>query len=155
MKIRNFLHILAVSLALAAYAAWASSARDKETSVSASEDILPGTDIPLLNLAEVEPLWRKHSTLFVDVRSLPDYEFGHIQGAINLPLEEFDERYPALKPQLERAEALVIYCKNSDCGKSYWSALRLRKKGLTQTKIYPNGWYEWREYKLPITGQGS
>ena len=155
MRIRNFLNILTVSLALAAYSAWVSSARDKEVPVSAPAETLPGTDIPLLNVAEVEALWRKHSTVFVDVRSFPDYEFGHIQGAINLPLEEFDERYPALKPQLERAEALVIYCKNSDCGKSYWSALRLRKKGLTQTKIYPNGWYEWCQYKLPAAGQGS
>jgi rhodanese-related sulfurtransferase len=155
MKVRNFLHILAVSAALAGYSAWVSSRGEKESLVSAQADNFPGTDIPLLNVAEAEVLWRKSSTLFVDVRSYPDYEFGHIQGAINLPEEEFDTRFEALKPQLEQAEAIVVYCKNADCGKSYWSALDLRKRGFKQVRIYPHGWYEWCEYKLPITGQGS
>jgi rhodanese-related sulfurtransferase len=155
MKVRNFLHILAVSAALAGYSAWVSSRGEKESLVSAQADNFPGTDIPLLNVAEAEALWRKSSTLFVDVRSYPDYEFGHIQGAINLPEEEFDTRFTALKPQLEQAKAIVVYCKNVDCGKSYWSALRLRERGFKQVRIYPHGWYEWCEYKLPITGQGS
>ena len=155
MRVRNFLHILAVSAALAGYSAWVSSRGEKESLVSAQADNFPGTDIPLLNVAEAEALWRKSSTLFVDVRPHPDYEFGHIQGAINLPEEEFDTRFAALKPQLEQAEAIVIYCKNADCGKSYWRALDLRKRGFKQVRIYPHGWYEWCEYKLPITGQGS
>ncbi len=155
MRVRNFLHILAVSAALAGYSAWVSSRGEKESLVSAQADNFPGTDIPLLNVAEAEALWRKSSTLFIDVRSYPDYEFGHIQGAINLPEEEFDTRFTALKPQLEQAEAIVIYCKNADCGKSYWRALDLRKRGFKQVRIYPHGWYEWCEYKLPITGQRS
>ena len=155
MRVRNFLHILAVSAALAGYSAWVSCRGEKESPVSAQADNFPGTDIPLLNVAEAEALWRKSSTLFVDVRPHPDYEFGHIQGAINLPEEEFDTRFAALKPQLEQAEAIVVYCKNADCGKSYWSALDLRKRGFKQVRIYPHGWYEWCEYKLPIIGQGS
>jgi rhodanese-related sulfurtransferase len=154
VKFRNFLHILAVSLALAGYSFWVSSARDKETPTAASQ-MLPGTDIPLLNVGEVEALWHKSSTLFVDVRPYPDFEFGHIQGAISLPEAEFETRFPALKPQLDQAEAIVVYCKNVDCGKSYYSALELRKRGFKQVQIYPHGWYEWCEYKLPITGQGS
>jgi rhodanese-related sulfurtransferase len=155
MKVRNFLHILAVSAALAAYSAWVSCAREKDISQSGAVDVFPGTDIPLLNVAEAEVLWRKKSTLFIDVRPYPDYEFGHIQGAMSLPWEEFEDRYPALKPQLDAAEAIVIYCKSADCGKSYYTALSLRQRGLKQSKIYPNGWYEWCEHKLPITGQGS
>jgi rhodanese-related sulfurtransferase len=149
MKLRNFIHIFAVTGALAAYSFWISSSQPQDG------ELFPGTDIPLLNSAEAETLWRKSSTVFLDVRPLPDYEFGHVKGALSLPLEEMEERLPALKPQLERAEAIVVYCKNSDCGKSYWSALQLRKRGLKQVRIYPNGWYEWCELKLPITGQGS
>ncbi len=154
MKIRNFLHILAISAALAAYASWTSSARQKDAVPEAGET-LPGTDIPLLNVADAEILWRKPSTVFLDVRPFPDFDFGHIQGALSLPLEELEERFPSLKPQLDRAEAVVVYCKNIDCAKSYWSALHLRKHGIKQVRIYPNGWYEWCEYQLPITGQGS
>ena len=149
MRFRNFLHILAVSGALAGYSAWISSREEKQA------DAFPGTDIPLLNVADAEALWHQKTTLFLDVRSYPDYDFGHIQGAINLPEEEFDEHYPALKPRLEQAETIVVYCKNVDCGKSYFSALRFRQQGLKQVRIYPHGWYEWCEYKLPITGQRS
>jgi len=155
MKVRNFLFILAVSAAMAAYSAWVSSAREEGNRDGSSAEIFLGTDIPLLNAAEAEVLWRKSSTLFVDVRSYPDYEFGHIQGAINLPEEAIEERFPALKPQLEQAEAIVVYCKNVDCGKSYFSALRLRQHGLKQVRIYPHGWYEWCKYQLPVTGQRS
>ena len=155
MRVRNFLHILVVSAALAGYSAWVSSREEKESPASAAADTFPGTDLALLNVADAEALWSKSSTLFVDVRSYPDYEFGHIQGAINLPEEEFDERYPALQHRLEQAGTIVVYCKNVDCGKSYWSALRLRQRGFKQVRIYPHGWYEWCKYQLPITGQGS
>jgi rhodanese-related sulfurtransferase len=155
MRIRNFVHILAISAALAGYSAWISSRAGKDSSTTTAGDTFPGTDIALLNVADAEALWRKSSTLFVDVRSYPDYEFGHIQGAINLPEEEFDARFTALKPQLEQAGRIVVYCKNVDCGKSYFSALALRQRGFKQVRIYPHGWYEWCQYKLPITGQGS
>jgi rhodanese-related sulfurtransferase len=151
VKVKNFLRILGISLALAAYAAWVSSARDRLGEGEKPSDFLEGTDIPLLNLADTRDLWQKPSTFFLDVRSSIDYEYGHIQGAVNLPLEEFDDGYPALKSRLERAAAIVVYCKSEDCGKSYWAALRLRREGLSQTNIYPYGWNEWTEHQLPIT----
>jgi rhodanese-related sulfurtransferase len=151
MKVKNFMHILAVSLALAAYSAWVISARERPQVDEKPAGSLPGTDIPLLTGADAQTLWRKPSTLFLDVRSSVDYEFGHIQGAVNLPWEEFDQGYPVLKPRLDRAAAIVVYCKSSDCGKSYWCALRLRREGFRQTKIYPNGWYEWSDLGLPVT----
>jgi rhodanese-related sulfurtransferase len=154
MKVRNFIHIFLVSGALAGYSFWVSSVREKGNS-EASAEVFPGTDIPLLNVAEAQNLWRQPSTIFLDVRSKPDYEFGHVKGALSLPYEELEDRFAALRPQLDRAEAIVVYCKNSDCGKSYWSALHLRKQGLKQVRIYPNGWYEWRRHELPVTGQGS
>ena len=55
----------------------------------------------------------------------------------------------ALKPKLERARAIVVYCGSADCGKSLWVALRLRDEGLTQTRIYPAGWNEWYLRGLP------
>jgi rhodanese-related sulfurtransferase len=155
MRLRNFLYILTISAVLAGYSAWVSSAHDEGNSTTAPAEVFPGTDIPLLNAADAEALWRKSSTLFVDVRSYPDYDFGHIQGAVNLPEEKFEERFPALKPRLEQAAVIVVYCKNADCGKSYWSALRLSQRGFHQVRIYPHGWYEWCEYQLPVTGQRS
>lgn len=154
MKLGNFARILAVSLALSGYSAWVAHIRvpNAESTIRATRSEVAG--IPLVRLAEAEALWRQSSTLFVDVRSRTDYEFGHIAGAIHLPGEEFENRYPELKPRLEHAQAIVVYCKSEDCGKSLWTAIRLHQANLTQTKIYPEGWNEWYLRGLPIAGLG-
>ena len=153
MKLANFLTILAVSLALSAYGAWVTVQRESAAPFPAGERSV--ADIPLIRLAEAEALWRDGSALFVDVRSGTDYEFGHVAGAVNLPDNEFEEHFPALKPRLEQAKTLVVYCKSVDCGKSLWTALRLRKEGLHQVVIFPEGWNEWYLNKLPTAGSGQ
>ena len=146
MNATKFLSILAISLLLAGYAAWIRSERPP---MDRDERTIPATDIPLIRLAEAESLWRKGSTIFVDVRAPADYSAGHIAGAINLPEEDFEERFRLFKARLDEARAIVVYCNNRDCGKSLWSALRLRRQGLTQTRIFPEGWHDWIGKGLP------
>jgi rhodanese-related sulfurtransferase len=148
LKLGNFARILTVCLALSAYSSWSLAVREQQRKESPYAESVAG--IPLLRLGDAESLWRDRSAMFVDVRSAADYDFGHIAGAISLPEEEFEQRFPELKPRLERAGALVVYCKSADCGKSLWGALRLRGAGLLQTKIYPYGWNEWYNHGLPI-----
>jgi rhodanese-related sulfurtransferase len=143
MKGGNFLRILILTLALAGYSAWFLGQRERETTEVRPAGEQSVIDIPLLRLPEAEALWRQGSTLFVDVRSAADYGCGHIDGAVNVPDEEFEARLAKLTPRLERAKVIVVYCKSEDCGKSLWAALRLRQLGLGQTKIYPGGWNEW------------
>jgi rhodanese-related sulfurtransferase len=154
LKLANFARILSVCLALSTYSSWSLSVRQQEHKEAEQSDLTPLGGIPLLQLRTAEALWHDPGTLFVDVRSATDYEFGHIKGAISFPYEEFKQRFPELKPRLEKAGAIVVYCKSVDCGKSYWSALELRDGGLLQTKIYPNGWNEWYNNGLPIAGLG-
>jgi rhodanese-related sulfurtransferase len=154
VKAANFARILAVCLALSLYSSWSLAVREREHKISPPANGQAVAGIPLLGLREAEALWQDRSTLFVDVRSAADYEFGHIAGAISLPEEEAEQRIGELKPRLERAGAIVVYCKSVDCGKSLWSALRLRDAGLTQTRIYPHGWNEWYNNGLPIAGLG-
>ncbi len=149
MKAANFLRILAVTAALTAYSAWTESVRPRSAALPESDRSV--ADIPLLRTAEAERLWGQDTTLFLDVRSRYDYESGHIRGALNLPDEEFESLYPSLRDRLARAGTLVVYCKSEDCGKSLWSALRLRQQGLQQITIYPEGWNEWSTRGLPIS----
>jgi rhodanese-related sulfurtransferase len=154
LKLANFARILAVCLALSAYSSWSLAVRERERQRPNAANAESVADIPLVRLSEAQALWRDPSTLFVDVRSAADYDFGHIAGAISLPWEDFEQRLPELKPRLERAKALVVYCKSVDCGKSLWSALAFRNAGLLQVKIYPDGWNEWSDRGLPIAGRG-
>lgn len=150
MKLSRLLYILAVSLTLAAYSAWISSAREGQEAVRPAG----GNRIPLVRTDEAEKLWHQPTTLFLDVRSSADYAHGHIAGAVHFAEEEFEQRFPELRSRLKRAQVLVVYCKSVDCGKSLWTSIRLRNEGLTQTKIYPAGWNEWQERGLP-SGRGA
>jgi len=144
----KLLHILLVTLALAGYAAWL---RAERTQAPAPQEAATATTIPLIRAAEAHELWKRDSTLFVDVRTAAEYADGHIAGAVFLPEDEFEERFPTLKTRLERAQAIVVYCKSEDCGKSLWTAIRLRSAGLIQTRIYPAGWYDWKRHELPAS----
>ena len=140
MRATNFLLIVLIAAALAAYSAWAESERVVRSSP---------TGIPLVHRAEAEALWHEPTTLFLDVRPMTDYWVGHIKAAVALPYEEMDRRLPELKPRLERARTLVVYCKSVDCGKSLWAAIELRNAGLSNVVIYPNGWHDWVDAGLP------
>jgi rhodanese-related sulfurtransferase len=155
LKFGNLARILTVCLALSAYSSWSLAVRERQYKGSEPPYAASVAGIRLLRLADAEALWRDRSTLFVDVRSAADYDFGHIAGAISLPEEEFEQRFPELKPRLERAGTIVVYCKSVDCGKSLWTALRLGDAGLRQTKIYPYGWNEWYNNGLPIAGRAE
>ncbi len=142
MRIGNFVRIVLIAAALTAYTAWARNPASPRLTLSG--DTVPTPDgIPLVDLSEAEALWQQPTTLFLDVRTASDYAVGHIEGAMHLSYETFAERLPELKPRLQRAGALVVYCKSVDCGKSLWAAIALRNAGLTQVVIYPNGWHEW------------
>jgi len=152
VKLANVIRILLVSVGLSSYSAWMQAVRDRGTDQSRPASDAAVAGIPLVRLAEAEALWRESSTIFLDVRPAADYEFGHIAGAISIPDEEFEQHFPALKPRLERARAIVVYCKSVDCGKSLWTAIRLRNEGLMQARIYPYGWNEWFLHGLPTAG---
>lgn len=147
MSAAKLLHLLLVTCALAGYAAYLRAERGERPAPEAA----PTDAIPLVRAAEAEELWQQDGTLFVDVRSAADFADGHIAGAVSLPEEDFEQRFPALRSRLERASAIVVYCKSEDCGKSLWAAIRLRNAGLTQTRIYPAGWYDWKRHGLAHT----
>ncbi|MFL5241731.1 MAG: rhodanese-like domain-containing protein [Gemmataceae bacterium] len=151
MKWHNFLLIFAATGALSGYAAWLQAERH-QTAPTFSE--FASTSIPLIRKDAAEELWHDPATLFLDVRSSIDYDFGHIAGAISLPEEDFEKGFPDLKPRLERARVIVVYCKSLDCGKSLWAAIRLRNEGFTNVQIYPAGWNEWVTSELPTAGSG-
>ena len=158
MKPVNFFRILAVVAALSAYSAWSMSARDAQPFVPAGSTTVEfPAGVRLIRLDDAEKLWRERDsgTVFVDVRSPFDYEFGHIEDALSLPESEFEAKFPAFKDHLQRARTIVVYCKSPDCGLSLWTAIRLHNEGLTQTVIFPEGWNAWFNRGLPITRERS
>jgi rhodanese-related sulfurtransferase len=128
------------------------NARDARPFVPEGTKSLPfPPGVRLIRLDDAETLWRDSGTLFVDVRSLTDYEFGHIEGALSLPEAQFEGQFPALKERLQRARTIVLYCSSPDCALTLWTAIRLHNEDLTQAVIFLDGWNAWFNRGLPIT----
>jgi len=150
MSLLKIAQILAVTLCLSAYAAWLHGTAAPHGTAEGQGDTPMVGGILLYRSAEVEKFWHDPTTRFVDVRSGIDYAYGHIAGALELPENEFDQRFPSLRPQLEKARTIVVYCGSPRCARSLRVAIRLREEGLEQTQIYPAGWNDWFERQLPI-----
>ena len=56
---------------------------------------------------EVRRLIGEENAQLLEVLPATDYEKEHITGAINIPLEELDERAPV---ELDRERPVIVYC---------------------------------------------
>jgi rhodanese-related sulfurtransferase len=149
VRLLNIALILAVSLGISAYASWIRKPRPPATDDPAMKPV-DATEIPLLRLAEAKALYADPGTVFVDVRSASDFSFGRIAGAISVPEDKIEERLADLRPRLESAKRIIVYCGSRDCGTALWAGIRLRQAGFTQTAIFPGGYNAWYVDENPI-----
>jgi len=83
--------------------------------------------------------------VLLDMRDREDYRRGHIEGAISMPLEEIDKRFP----DLPRDKDIVTYCYNQYCHLSTLGALKLVKHGIPAKEMNV-GWSEWVKLGNPL-----
>lgn len=91
---------------------------------------------------------------FVDARVRDQYEEGHIPGALWLYHYESGDLIDALRPQLEMAFFIIVYCNGGDCEDSLYLAADLGSLyGLPPENIfvYEGGFNEWKEREMPVT----
>lgn len=101
---------------------------------------------------EVRELYDDGSVLLLDARSTYDYELGHIRGAVNLPLKEFDPDH-ALVATWDRDAVIVTYCDGQECNSSIELATKLSEAGFTNVKFFFGGWKEWVDNGGPTEGE--
>ncbi|MER3524388.1 MAG: hypothetical protein C4326_10045 [Ignavibacteria bacterium] len=92
--------------------------------------------------------FREGSALFVDARHEYDYKLGHIRGAINVPLKDFDLATSPLAPT-PKNQLIVTYCDGAECNSSIELAQKLAAAGFTNVKMFFGGWNEWQQHHLP------
>jgi rhodanese-related sulfurtransferase len=93
-----------------------------------------------LTIQYIEPkdLLKKMNTdkklTIIDVRSSSDYEWEHIDGFINIPLNELESNYN----KLNKSNEIVTFCANSECEYSKIAARRLKSDGFDHVKVLSN-----------------
>jgi rhodanese-related sulfurtransferase len=60
----------------------------------------------LITWSELEQL-NKNDYILVDVRTEAEYSKGHIEGAVNIPVDELRERLD----ELDKSKTIVVYCR--------------------------------------------
>ncbi|RYD65245.1 MAG: hypothetical protein EOP84_32090 [Verrucomicrobiaceae bacterium] len=64
--------------------------------------------------------------LWVDARPRARYEAGHIENAVLLNLDEWEELVPKFLDQWDPEKAVVVYCDGGSCEASHEVAERLK-----------------------------
>ncbi|AXV42303.1 rhodanese-like domain-containing protein [Staphylococcus warneri] len=73
----------------------------------------------------------------VDVREKVDYDYGHINGARNIPITMFKQRFQGLRKDQP------IYLCDANGIASYRAARMLRKNGYTDLYMLKGGYKKW------------
>jgi phage shock protein E len=83
--------------------------------------------------------------LFLDVRSVEEFETGHIEGAVNIPHDQVASRIDELVPQ--RDSAIVVYCERG--GRAAAAAAILEAEQFTSVQHMDGDMAGWRAAGLP------
>jgi len=92
-----------------------------------------------------ELLSRAGDITIIDVRPRAEFESGHIEGALSIPLEELAEHLRELPPGRE----IVAYCRGPYCVLSLEAVRLLRQQGRTAVRL-EEGFPEWLDAGLPV-----
>jgi len=104
---------------------------------------------PMIDMAEFrQRLDTEKDLLVLDVRTAADFvgEQGHIDGAVNIPVEELQQRMDEIGNYLEQPVAIV--CRTDK--RSAKAALLLTEEGFADVHVVHGGMTKWIEAGLPV-----
>ena len=103
-----------------------------------------------VSLAEIRDYMEAKGALLIDARSPQDFAYGHILGAVNLPLECIKESYRGELRLLAAELPVITYCGGEACHSSVDLAIHLSQEGCRDVRVFYGGWDIWREAGLPV-----
>ncbi len=108
-----------------------------------------GAFIPKISAKKARKLLGE-DVVVIDARLTPDYERGHLEGAISLPIDANDATWDATIPKIPPGRSIVAYCQSAGCKFAEKISLKLRDEGFDDIVIFKGGWVEWeKKYGRP------
>lgn len=99
-----------------------------------------------LRPAELTVLINRDNALVVDLRPIADFEKGHIPGAKNVQVSQFDPEHKQLA--VAKALPIVLVCKSGQASAA--AARRLKKAGFERVYVLDGGLGAWQQADLPL-----
>jgi len=100
-----------------------------------------------LKTGEAVELMNRQEPLVLDVRETDEYQTGHIQGAVHIPVDELEGRIDELQASRERP--ILIYCRAGQ--RSAQAAAVLKRQGFSQMYKLDGGFMAWQAAHLPVS----
>jgi rhodanese-related sulfurtransferase len=99
-----------------------------------------------LRPAELTSLINRDNALVIDLQPIADFEKGHIPGAKNVQMSQFDPENKLLSPA--KALPVVLVCKTGQASGD--AAKRLKKAGFERVYVLDGGIGGWLQADLPL-----
>jgi rhodanese-related sulfurtransferase len=103
-----------------------------------------GPDVETISRQELVERLGRGDVVLVDVRPHEEYEAGHIEGALSIPIDEFAKRLAELPAEHQ----VVAYCRGPFCAYAHDAVRQLQTAGRNAKRL-DVGWPEWRLAGLP------
>jgi rhodanese-related sulfurtransferase len=116
-----------------------------EVHVLADEYLGERDGIEQVTPPELSARLARGDVVVLDVRPGPEYDAGHIPGAVSAPLESLE----AIAATLPERREIVAYCRGPYCVYADDAVRLLRQRGL-QARRLDVGLPEWRRAGLPV-----
>jgi rhodanese-related sulfurtransferase/DNA-binding transcriptional ArsR family regulator len=104
-----------------------------------------GEDTEQVDRAELLRRVRAGEALVLDVRPVPEFDAGHIPGAVSIPLDEIPDRLAEIPADVE----VVAYCRGAYCVLAHDAVRLLTARGRRAVRL-AEGMLEWRLADQPV-----
>lgn len=122
------------------YSPWFSTAKNAVNMAGLVATNILNNEYKQVEITEVRDLVEKGATI-IDARERPEYEEGHIKGAINIPLSEFREKLD----QIPKDKPVYVHCLSGQ--RSYNMVRALTNLGYTNIFNISGSYLELCEYE--------
>jgi rhodanese-related sulfurtransferase/predicted transcriptional regulator len=96
--------------------------------------------------AELKRRLRRRDVVLLDVRPAPEYDAGHIAGAISVPIDDLPRQLRDLPADAD----VVAYCRGPYCVYADQAVRTLTKRGRRAARL-EDGYPEWARAGLPVS----
>ncbi len=86
----------------------------------------------------------------VDLQAAHEYEHSHIPGAVNIPLDKFEEEYPHVLH--DKDEIIVVYGEYDELHKGSDACKILEAAGYEKVGHVVGGIHGWKDAGFPAEG---
>lgn len=115
----------------------------------AKSDVFSG-ELEIKHVKIAKQIYDSGKAVFVDARSLENFEDAHIKGAESLPLDQYDNLIEAFKEKYPADTIIVTYCLGRTCDDSHRLEQLLFDKGYVNVSVFIDGYQGWKAEGYPI-----